>query len=113
MEIVAIPLADGRLASHFGHCQQFALYSVNRETRTIESHELVPAPPHQPGLLPGWLKEHGAGLIIAGGIGGRAIHLFNQLGIEVIPGAPLVEPEQLVQNYLDQVLQVGQNLCDH
>jgi len=30
---IAIPLANGRLAMHFGHCEQFALFEVDETTR--------------------------------------------------------------------------------
>jgi predicted Fe-Mo cluster-binding NifX family protein len=36
-------------------------------------------------------------MIIAGGMGQRTIGLFNQLGIKVITGAPVQEPEELVK----------------
>ena len=38
---------------------------------------LVP-PPHEPGVLPGWLHHLGADVIIAGGMGQRAISLFGE-----------------------------------
>jgi len=44
---------------------------------------LIDAPPHEPGLLPRWLHEQGAHLIIAGGMGHRAQELFVQNGIQV------------------------------
>jgi predicted Fe-Mo cluster-binding NifX family protein len=110
---IAIPLADGKLCMHFGHCERFALIDVDPATRKIAGCEDVQAPPHQPGLLPPWLAERGAKLVIAGGMGQRAIALFNQQGIEVIVGAPSLAPESLVEEYLAGRLQTGQNVCDH
>jgi predicted Fe-Mo cluster-binding NifX family protein len=75
---IAIPLADGSLAMHFGHCASFALVDVDPAAKRILKREDVAAPPHQPGLLPPWLAQHGATLIIAGGMGQRAQVLFAE-----------------------------------
>ncbi|ENA5974073.1 NifB/NifX family molybdenum-iron cluster-binding protein [Escherichia albertii] len=109
----AIPLADGKLAIHFGHCAYFALIDVDATTRTILGRQDVAAPPHQPGLLPPWLAERGVTHIIAGGMGQRARELFTERGIEVIVGAQVAAPEALVENCLAGTLSVGANACDH
>jgi predicted Fe-Mo cluster-binding NifX family protein len=108
---IAIPLAEGKLAAHFGHCQQFAVIDV--ENNEIKNKELLIPPPHEPGVLPRWLGELGVNLIIAGGMGQRAIMLFGEQQIQVIVGAQADEPETLVRQYLDQNLATGNNLCDH
>ena len=74
---------------------------------------MVPSPPHQPGMLPGWLAEQGATVVIAGGMGGRALELFRQRGVEVIMGVPAEEPEKLAIDYIKGNLQAGDNVCDH
>jgi len=98
---------------HFGHCERFALVEVDLATKKILNREDVDAPPHQPGLLPPWLAERGANMIIAGGMGQRAQDLFVEQGIQVIVGAPAETPERLVSDYLAGTLQAGENVCDH
>jgi predicted Fe-Mo cluster-binding NifX family protein len=110
---IAIPLADGKLAMHFGHCASFALLDVNFDEKKILQREDVDAPPHEPGLLPKWLAERGANMIIAGGMGQRAQSLFTENGIDVMLGAPAETPEKLVADYLAGALQSGANVCDH
>jgi len=110
---IAIPIAGGRLTMHFGHCEHFALVDVDPETKQITGKELVEAPDHQPGLLPKWLHERGATVIIAGGMGRRAQDLFQEQNIEVIVGASAKEPEALVEEFLGGTLQPGENICDH
>jgi hypothetical protein len=39
--------------------------------------------------------------------------LFAENNIKVIVGAPVMEPEALVQGYLDKTLVAGANVCDH
>jgi predicted Fe-Mo cluster-binding NifX family protein len=75
--------------------------------------ELHVPPPHEPGVLPLWLGELGVDLIIAGGMGQRALSLFAEQGISVITGAPNLEPEALVRQYLAGNLMTGANVCDH
>jgi Mrp family chromosome partitioning ATPase/predicted Fe-Mo cluster-binding NifX family protein len=110
---IAIPLAEGKLAMHFGHCERFALVDVDPSTKKILKREDVEAPPHQPGLLPPWLAERGANMIIAGGMGQRAHGLFAERGMQVVVGASAETPEKLVADYLAGTLQVGENVCDH
>jgi len=110
---IAIPLADGRLCMHFGHCEQFALVDVDEITGKSTNKQCVTPPPHEPGLLPRWLHEQGATVIIAGGMGQRAQQLFAQNGIKVLVGAPADTPENLVNAFTSGTLESGQNACDH
>ena len=107
----AIPLAQGKLTAHFGHCQEFAFVDV--EGNKIKNKETLVPPPHEPGVLPRWLHEVGTNVIIASGMGARALDLFAQSGIKVLTGAPSLTPEELVQQYLDNSLPTGANVCDH
>ncbi len=110
---VAVPVAQGVLCAHFGHCEQFALVTVNTDDKTIQETQHLTPPPHEPGVLPKWLAEQGAHLVIAGGMGSRAQSLFTQQGIQVLVGAPAQDPEELVRAYLDGKLTTGANICDH
>ena len=111
---IAVPTAGGMLCMHFGHCEVFTLMDVDPETKTIkETVELVP-PPHEPGVLPVWLGEQGANLIIAGGMGGRAQSLFEGQGVQVVVGAPgCLTPADAALAYLNGSLTTGANACDH
>lgn len=110
---IAIPLAEGKLTMHFGHCASFAIVEVDDQTKKILAREDIAAPPHEPGLLPPWLGQRGVTMIIAGGMGQRAHQLFAQQGIQVVVGAPAETPEQLITKYFSGTLQVGENVCDH
>jgi predicted Fe-Mo cluster-binding NifX family protein len=109
--IFAVPVAGGKLSAHFGHCEQFAL--IETENGEIKGKSMHVPPPHEPGVLPKWLHEKGAHVIIAGGMGTRAQQLFNENGIKVIIGAPSEVPETLVHQYLSESLVTGDNICDH
>jgi len=108
---IAIPTYDGKLCLHFGHSESFALVEV--EDGEIKNVEFLKPPDHAPGVLPEWLHEQGADIIIAGGMGTRAQALFQQNGIDVIVGATPMEPEEVVKQYIDGALKMGENVCDH
>ncbi len=109
----AIPVSDGKISPHFGHCEYFAFFDIEEPGREITGKENMPSPEHQPGLLPAWLAERGANVIIAGGMGPRAVDLFQQNGIDVIIGAAESDPEQAVISHLNGTLDTGDNICDH
>ncbi|HYF76143.1 MAG TPA: NifB/NifX family molybdenum-iron cluster-binding protein [Symbiobacteriaceae bacterium] len=106
-----IPMEAGRLSPHFGHAPQVALVDADPETQTILRTELLQAPPHAHGVLPRFLKEHGAQVIIAGGIGGGAVTLVQQLGMDLLAGAPADTPETLVKAYFEGTLVTSHNQC--
>lgn len=110
---IAIPTAAGKLAMHFGHCETFEFFDVDTDQCVIRSSESKTPPEHQPGVLPAWLAENGADMIIAGGMGTRARNLFADRGVQVVVGAPVDAPENLVGAYMDGSLTTGENVCDH
>ncbi|MGD9874201.1 MAG: iron-sulfur cluster carrier protein MrpORP [Kiritimatiellia bacterium] len=110
---IAIPLADGKLCAHFGHCEQFAMVDADVGAKKIRSTTHLKPPAHEPGVLPRWLHEQGANAIIAGGMGQRAQSLFEANGIMVVVGAPADTPENLVAAFMEGTLKTGANVCDH
>ena len=110
---IAIPVTNGRLSSHFGHCEKFAIIYVDTNDKEVKSEQLLTPPLHQPGILPQWLSELSVALVIAGGMGQRAQQLFRQNNIDVIVSAMDNTPQELVKQYLNGQLQYGENICDH
>ncbi len=110
---IAVPVASQKLSPHFGHCDQFYIFDVDEEKRSILKMDVLDSPPHQPGMLPRWLKNKDVNIVITGGMGERAKSLFRELGVEVIVGAPQDDPRDVVSNYLAGNLELGENVCDH
>ena len=110
---IALPVANGQLCMHFGHCEQFLLLDVDPASGAIVNRQALTPPPHEPGVIPRWLGEQKVTLVIAGGMGQRAQAIFAQNGITVVAGAPAGEPEQIAQAYLAGTLETGANACDH
>jgi len=110
-KIFAIPVSNGVLDAHFGHCSHFAFIEVI--DNKIVSENLIAAPPHQPGLLPPWIAEKGASDVISGGMGQRAIDIFNENNVNVFVGAPALTTREVVEGFLDGTLTFKANYCDH
>lgn len=108
---IAIPLANGQLCMHFGHCEVFGIYDIE-DNKIIKSEILTP-PPHQPGLYPRILAEKGVNLIIAGGMGMNAQRIFSSYNIKVLTGADCNQPEKVISDYINNTLTLGENACDH
>lgn len=108
---IAIPMENEVLSAHFGHCQKFAIIEVENN-QIISSEELNP-PEHIPGLYPKWVAQHGVHDVIAGGMGQKAIDLFNQQNINVFIGAPMKSAEELVLDFVNDRLELSANYCNH
>lgn len=79
---------DGEVSAHFGRCPTYVLATV--EGDRISEAEIVDNPyysGHRPGVVPQFIHQIGADVILAGGMGPRAIDMFHGFGIEVATGA--------------------------
>jgi predicted Fe-Mo cluster-binding NifX family protein len=110
---LAVPITDGKVSPHFGHCSHFALFDVDEAARAIAKKEVIPSPGHQPGFLPAWLAEEGVSVVIANGMGSRAQAIFNENRIEVVVGVLGEDPDKAVLDYVEGRLATGDNICDH
>lgn len=104
--------SEGKFVSgHFGHCEGFTIYSVS--DNKVESSEFTANPGHRPGYLPVFLKEKGADVIIAGGMGETAQQLFAQNDIIVVVGAE-GKCDDAIERYLSgQLVSTGSICSEH
>jgi len=79
---IAVAAVEGRVAEHFGHCETFLIYDSHSGEASF-----IPNPGHKPGFLPNFLGDKGVEVIIAGGMGGGAVEIFNSRNIKVVTGA--------------------------
>ena len=108
MKIVTAAMGD-QVAQHFGHCETFTFFDV--EDGKILNVESIPNPGHRPGFLPNFLADKGAKVIIAGGMGGGAVDIFNERGVEVIVGAS-GDARAAVEAYLKGELVSTGSVCN-
>lgn len=97
---IAIPLAEGRLADHLSRCQEFALVDVDPHTGIVQKRRSTAVAPAEVAVVPQWLADRGAQVLIVGSMGRRERDLFLDRGIRTILGAPTETPGQLVAAYV-------------
>ncbi len=95
---LAIPVGDGDRCAHFADCRRFALVTVEGG-RIVKSEWLTPPSGEQLVVAP-WLKQQGADVVIAAGMGSRAQEALGAAGVRVVVGAANETPAAIVQQYL-------------
>ena len=106
---IAVPAEGQNICPHFGHCESFILFDV--EDGKITAENVIPNPGHRPGFLPNFLADRGAEVIIAGGMGGGAVDIFNERGVEVVVGAA-GDAKAAVESYLKGELKSTGAVCN-
>jgi predicted Fe-Mo cluster-binding NifX family protein len=89
------------------------VFTIDPASHEIAGTEILPAPAHEHGLLPKWLKDREVSVVIAGGMGAHAQTLLKEFEIEVITGAPAESPKALVAQYLAGQMQSIERTCNH
>lgn len=105
---IAVAAMGTQVAQHFGHCETFMIYES--ENGTIRQETKILNPGHKPGFLPNFLGDMGVEVIIAGGMGGGAVEIFNERKIEVIVGVS-GDPRTAVERYLKGELKSTGSIC--
>jgi predicted Fe-Mo cluster-binding NifX family protein len=91
---------ESAVSEHFGRCPYFIIVDV--EENAIKSVQAIDNPyyvSHAPGHVLEFIHRQGAGVMLTGGMGLRAVGFFEQYSIEVATGATGTA-QQAVQAYL-------------
>lgn len=105
---IAVASEGKMVTEHFGHCENFNIYEA--QNNEIVKSESIPNPGHRPGFLPNFLNDMGVNVIISGGMGGGAVEIFNEKGIEVITGVS-GSAEVAANSYLQGQLRSSGSIC--
>jgi predicted Fe-Mo cluster-binding NifX family protein len=103
---------ESEVSAHFGRCPYYTIVGV--EGTEILQTEVLENPyfdNHQPGAVPNFIRTQNVDVMIAGGMGPRAIDLFNQFGIEVATGVQ-GQVRNVAAAYLDGRIS-GVFPCEH
>ena len=103
---------DGQMSQHFGRCPYYLIVDV--EGDEIKKTDSVNNPyynNHVPGMVPQFINEQAVNVMIAGGMGPRAIDMFSNLGMEVVTGA-IGNVGNVLQAYLRGEIS-GVEPCEH
>ncbi len=114
---IALPVKYGtgledEIEEHFGRASFYAIVDVDEsgEITRFQSHE-VPFREHGPGDIPGWLKGFDVDVVIARGMGHRAVDFFNKFGIKVVTGAS-GKIKDVVHQFVKGILETEEWECD-
>ncbi|MDQ1351051.1 MAG: hypothetical protein QG657_1353 [Acidobacteriota bacterium] len=110
---IAIATDNDQVAAHFGRCACYTLFEVEDAAaeKKVLSRTCIDTPAHEPGVLPGFLHEKGANVVIAGGMGPRAQQLF--LGFNIRPYIGVTgKVDDVIRDFLAGNLQMGESLCN-
>ena len=105
---IAIACDGTKVTEHFGHCDGFAVFDA--ENGAIVHQETVANPGHRPGFLPNFLADRGVQVIISGGMGGGAVEIFRQRGVDVVTGAQ-GEAREAAERYAAGALVSTDSVC--
>ncbi|MDD3165367.1 MAG: NifB/NifX family molybdenum-iron cluster-binding protein [Oscillospiraceae bacterium] len=81
---IAVTYDNGQIFQHFGHTEQFKLYTV--ENNAVIASEVVNTNGSGHGALAGFLAVNGVDTLICGGIGGGAQQALAAAGIQLFGG---------------------------
>lgn len=110
---IAVPLEGENVSLHFGHPDKFLIVTIDRSEGGTRTEELLEPPDHQPGVLPVWLAQQGVNVVLAGGIGGRAVNLLESNGTQVVIGVPQMPAREAIEAWIEGRLDSGGNTCSH
>ena len=116
---IAVATEDNRgleaaLSQHFGRCPYYILVDVDdNEIGEVKAFENPFYGSHgQPGEVPAFIKSTGAHVIIAGGMGPKAIGFFEQYGIQGVTGVSGMV-QDVIRLYLSGQIQGASPCMDH
>ncbi len=107
---IAVPVAGEQFCEHFGAAEGFYIFESDGEDRLMEHR--FPAPAHQPGAFPAWLRSLGVSAVLAGGMGPRAQQMLQSAGIDLVLGISGGTPRRLVQSFLKGELVSQGSSCE-
>jgi len=114
---IALPLKndnnlESEISEHFGHASFFGFIEINNNKITNVEVIKNEFENHSPGDLPSLIKKKNADVLLAYGMGERAIQFFNEYDIKVITGVKGTVRE-VVDKYLKGELDFDNSWKEH
>lgn len=81
---VAVTYQNGQVFQHFGHTEEFKIYTVQNDE--VKDGTVVPTLGSGHGALAGFLQQQGVDVLICGGIGAGAKQALTEAGIRLYGG---------------------------
>ena len=109
---IAVPITrENHIDDHFGHCESYGVFTISdkneiAEVKNVESPQGCGCKSDIASVL----ASDGVSVMLAGGIGGGAINVLNNSGIEVIRGCA-GDAAEVVKLYLSGLVEDSGNSC--
>ena len=109
---IAVPVTkENRIDEHFGHCDSYGVFTISDNSEITDIKGV--ASPKGCGCksdIASVLAADGVSVMLAGGIGGGAINVLNNNGIEVIRGCS-GDATEVVKLYLKGLVEDSGSSC--
>lgn len=85
---IALPSRQNQIDNHFGHCEYYTIFTVDKDKKEIISQETLPSPAGCgcKSNIAQILSNIGVSVMLAGNMGQGAVNVLKNSGIEVIRG---------------------------
>jgi predicted Fe-Mo cluster-binding NifX family protein len=111
---IAVPVTkENQIDGHFGHCESYGVFTISEKNEISEVKKV--GSPEGCGCksdIASVLAADGVTVMLAGGIGGGAINVLNNSGIEVIRGCS-GDATEVVKLYLSGSVEDSGSSCHH
>jgi predicted Fe-Mo cluster-binding NifX family protein len=111
---IALPAVNDLVDGHFGHCESFAVFTIDENKRIVKEERITPPPGCgcKSNIVP-QLSAMGVKVMLAGNMGQGAVNILEAHGISVVRGCqgPL---KKVVEAWLaGQIADSGQGCTAH
>jgi predicted Fe-Mo cluster-binding NifX family protein len=110
---VAIPTRNNVVDDHFGHCEAYTLFTIDINNK-IEKSEMLPSPQGCgcKSNIAAVLREKGVSVMLAGNMGGGALNVLQNHGIQVFRGCS-GDVHQLIETFAKGIIKDSGEDCHH
>ena len=111
---IAVPVTgENQIDGHFGHCESYNVYTISNKNEVTEIKNVKS--PQGCGCksdIASVLSSDGVSVLLAGGIGGGAINVLGNNGIQVIRGCS-GNAAEVVKQYIAGTVKDSGDSCRH
>ncbi|MBU0754632.1 MAG: NifB/NifX family molybdenum-iron cluster-binding protein [Planctomycetes bacterium] len=111
---IAIPATGDLVDGHFGHCEEFAIFSIDENKNVMEENRIKPPAGCgcKSNVIP-LLAQMGVKVMLAGNMGMGAVNLLEASGIQVVRGCA-GDIRDTVKHWADgQIVDSGEGCTEH
>lgn len=111
---IALPSRQNKIDDHFGHCEYFTVYTVDKDKKEILHQETVSAPTGCgcKSTIAQTLADMNVTVMLAGNMGDGAVNVLRNCGIEVLRGCS-GDVRDVAASWLNGSLADSGDSCDH